>query len=445
MPAERTDGSALAGPIRARLESILGVKSDEILLAFLAFAYFFLLLCGYFIIRPIRDNMGIEFGTARLPYLFGYIFAVMLAAVPLYGWVVSRFPKGRIVPIAYGCFGLQILAFYFLLRSSIDQMAIAPVFFVWVSVFNLFVVSIFWSYMVDVFSPDRANRLFGFIAAGGTLGALVGPLITQALVRYVGIPDLLLISLAFLLAALFCVLLINRIAGGMPASAPSGQRVGESAFSGLIRVCKSRYLLMIAIWVFLGDILSTILYLEQQTIVGQTIANSDARVQLLARLDLATSVLTVLLQILATEKIIRHLGVGFAIAVLPIITIACFMGLAFAPTLAVIATAQVVSRGFGFGITNPARHILFSTVSLDEKYKAQNVIDTLVQRSGDAAGGSCFAALLSGAGLGLAAISAVAIPVTAFWLALCGGLGRRHNEALGRLRGRNDAAVTGGP
>jgi AAA family ATP:ADP antiporter len=117
MPAERTDGGVLAGPTPARLESILGIKSDEILLAFLAFAYFFLLLCGYFVIRPIRDNMGIEFGTARLPYLFGYIFAVMLAAVPLYGWVVSRFPKGRIVPIAYGCFGVQILALYFLLRS----------------------------------------------------------------------------------------------------------------------------------------------------------------------------------------------------------------------------------------------------------------------------------------------------------------------------------------
>ena len=150
------------------LASIFGIESGEILFAFLAFAYFFLLLCGYFIIRPIRDNMGIEFGMARLPYLFVAIFLVMLAAVPLYGWVVSRFPKGRIVPIAYGCFGVQFLAFYFLLRSPIEQSAIAPVFFVWVSVLNLFVVSIFWSYMVDVFSRDRANRLFGFIAAGGT-------------------------------------------------------------------------------------------------------------------------------------------------------------------------------------------------------------------------------------------------------------------------------------
>lgn len=430
MPADHTDRRIFTASATMRLASIFGIKSDEILLAFLAFGYFFLLLCGYFIIRPIRDNMGIEWGTARLPYLFAIIFVVMLVAVPLYGWVVSRFPRGRIVPIAYGCFGLQIIAFYFLLRSPIDQMLIAPFFFVWVSVFNLFVVSIFWSYMVDVFTPDQAKRLFGFVAAGGTMGALAGPLITQQIVTRVGTANLLPISLMFLLGALFCVLFINQVARRIPTRAPSEQRIGHGAFSGFQRIFKSRYLLIIAGWVLLGDVLSTFLYLEQQNIVAQSMTNSDERVQLFARLDLAVSILTVLLQILVTAKIIRYFGVGCAVAALPLVTIFCFVVLAFIPALPVIVVGQVVSRGFNFGISNPARHILFSTVSLDEKYKAQNVIDTLVQRGGGAAGGWAFAALVTTAGLGLAAIAAIAVPIATLWFALSIGLGRMQKRIL---------------
>jgi AAA family ATP:ADP antiporter len=413
-----------------RLASIFGIKNDEILLTFLAFGYFFLLLCSYFIIRPIRDNMGIEWGAARLPYLFAIIFAVMLVAVPLYGWVVSRFPKGHIVPIAYGCFGLQIVAFYLLLRSPIDQMLIAPFFFVWVSVFNLFVVSIFWSYMVDVFTPDQANRLFGFVAAGGTMGALVGPLITQHIVTRVGTANLLPISLTFLVGALVCVLFINRVVRRIPASARPEQPIGHGAFSGFERIFKSRYLLIIAGWVFLGNVLSTFLYLEQQNIVAQSLTNPDERVQLFARMDLAVSTLTVLLQILVTAKIIRYFGVGCAVAALPTVMIFCFVAVAFVPALPVIVVGQVVSRGFNFGISNPARHILFSIVSLDEKYKAQNVIDTLVQRGGDAAGGSVFAALVTTAGLGLAAIASIAVPIATLWLALSIGLGRMQKRFL---------------
>jgi ATP:ADP antiporter, AAA family len=430
MPADHTDRRIFTASATLRLASIFGIKSDEILLAFLASGYFFLLLCGYFIIRPIRDNMAIEWGTARLPYLFAIIFVVMLIAVPLYGWVVSRFSKGRIVPITYGCFGLQIIAFFLLLRSPIDKMLIAPCFFVWVSVFNLFVVSIFWSYMVDVFTPDQAKRLFGFVAAGGTMGALVGPLITQQLVTRVGTANLLPISLVFLLGALFCVLFINRIARRIPASAPSERRIGHGAFSGFQRIFKSRYLLFIAGWVFLGDVLSTFLYLEQQNIVAQSIINADERVQLFARLDLAVSILTVLLQILVTAKIIRYFGVGCAVAALPVVMIFCFVALAFAPALPVIVVGQVVSRGFNFGISNPARHILFSIVSLDEKYKAQNVIDTLVQRGGGAAGGSAFAMLLTIAGLGLAAIASITVPIATLWFALSIGLGRMQKKLL---------------
>jgi len=180
--------------------------------------------------------------------------------------------------------------------------------------------------------------------------------------------------------------------------------------------------------VFLGNVLSSFLYLEQQNLVAQSLTSPDERVQLFARMDLAVSILTVLLQILVTAKIIRYFGVGCALAALPAVTILCLVALAFAPLLPVIIVGQVVSRGFNFGISNPARHILFSIVSLDEKYKAQNVIDTLVQRGGDAAGGSVFAALVTTAGLGLAAIASLAAPVAALWLALSIGLGRMQQR-----------------
>lgn len=429
MPADSTEVSAMPASGYRRVVSAFGIKSGESALALLAFAYFFLLLCGYFILRPIRDNMGIEWGTARLPYLFSIIFVVMLAAVPIYGWVVSTFRKQRIVPIAYGFFGLHLIIFYFLLSAPIEHATIAPYFFVWVGVFNLFVVSVFWSYMVDIFSPDQARRLFGFIAAGGTLGALVGPLITQTIVTRIGTANLLPISLAFLMAALACVLIINRLAQRMPTVRHLDQIIGQSAFSGFTRVFRSRYLLAIAAWVVLGNMMSTFLYLEQQHIVSGEITNPDERVQLFARLDLAVSILTIMLQSLATARIIRRFGIGAAVAAQPLVTVFCLIGLAFAPILAVVIIGQVASRGFNFGISNPARHMLFSVVSVDEKYKAQNVIDTVVQRGGDASGGSVFASLMATAGLGLSAIAAVAVPVAAIWLALSAALGRMHDRA----------------
>jgi ATP:ADP antiporter, AAA family len=429
MGADHTGRRPFIASATAYVAAIFDIDSSEIRLTFLAFLYFFLLLCGYFIIRPIRDNMGIEFGAARLPYLFIAIFLVMLAAAPVYGWLVSRFAKGRIVPIAYGCFGLQIVAFYLLLRSPIERVQIAPFFFVWVSVYNLFVVSIFWSYMVDIFTSEQAKRLFGFIAAGGTAGAMVGPLITQALVTRAGTANLLPVSLAFLMAATACVLLINHTIRGMPSMVSPDQPIGHSVLSGFQSLVHSRYLASIAAWVVFGSVMGSTLYLEQQNIVAHSMTSPDARVQLFARMDFAVSILTILLQVLAAEKVIRYFGVGWAVAAQSMATIIAFVALVFAPLLPVIVVAQVVSRGCSFGLSNPARHILFSVVSLDEKYKAQNVIDTVVQRTGDATGSSVFAALSTG--LGLSPIAAIAMPIAAVWFALSIGLGRMHKKVSG--------------
>lgn len=423
MPSKHIGSREFLAAAPVRLAAVFGIKPDEISLALLSFAYFFLLLCGYFIIRPIRDQLSIAQGTTQLQNLLGLTFLAMLGAVPLYGWVVSRFPKGLIVPITYGCFAMQILIFCILQWYAIRPALIAPYFYVWVSVYNLFIVSIFWSYMVDVFDADQAERLFGFIAAGGTIGSLAA----TPIVNYVPYDLLLPLSLTFLLAALACVLIINRILRRMPGSMQD-QRIGHSPLSGFRSIFSSRYLLAIATWVLLSDVLDTFLYMEQQDIVRRTILSGDQQRYLFSDMNFAVGVVSVLLQVFLTAVLIRRFGVGWAMAAQPIVAMLCFIALAFAPVLSVIVVSQVVTRGVEFGIANPSRHCLFSVVGLDEKYKALNVTDTLVERAGDALGSQSFAWIEATAGLGHTA--AIAVPITVVWLALSLRLGQMWEKLL---------------
>lgn len=425
---------------QAWLRTIVSLERGELPLALLACTYFFCLLCGYYVVRPLRDEMGIEGGTAKLPYLFSVTFLVMLAAVPAFGWIVARAPRRRIVPVVYGLFALQLLAFFVLLKMPISRAALAPSFFVWVSVYNLFVVAVFWSYMVDVFSAAQARRLFGFIAAGGTIGAIAGPLLTQSIVRTIGPTNLLLVSVAFLLAALGCVLLINRQVErhGLPPAADHAQPIGFGVFSGVRRVFGSQYLFAIGCWVVLGNILGAFFYLQQQIIIEATVGSPAERIQLFARLDLTVNVLAIILQLLATGRIIQRFGVGVAAAAQPALATIGFLLLAAAPTLAVIFLCQTVGRAVNYAISNPARHALFSSVTPDEKYKAQNVVDTLFYRGGDAAGGWLFALLSRSLGLEIALIAAIATPFAALWTALAIALGRMqesHRPATEQVKG----------
>jgi ATP:ADP antiporter, AAA family len=391
-----------------------------------SFAYFFCLLCGYYILRPLRDEMGIQSGVANLPRLFSVTFVVMLATVPAFGWAAARLPRRRLVPWTYVFFIANIAAFYLLFATGIAPAAVAAAFFVWVSVFNLFVVSVFWSFMADIFTPGQAARLFGVVSAGGTSGALAGPALTALLAAPLGTANLLLLSGAFLALALVC---IHALLGWARDRGTGGRapevHIGGTTWSGLFAIARSPYLLGIVAYVLLYTVLLGFAYFEMARLVAQQYDAPAERTALFAHVDLAVNVLTLLGQLLVVGKFVERLGVGAALALLPLLALAGFAAIGVAPTLAVLLVFQVARRAADYAIARPAREMLFTVLGRDAKYKSKNFIDTVVFRGGDAASGWVYSGLKA-LGLGLAGMAVAAIPGVLLWLAIGIFLGRRY-------------------
>jgi len=282
------------------------IQPGEVAASLIAFAYFFLVLCAYYVVRPVRDAMGVALGPGGLEVLFTVVFFVMLAAVPLYGWIVSNFARRLIVPVIYGAFVACLIGFWGLMASTEASHLLAATFFVWTSVFNLFAVSLFWVTMSDLWRSDQAKRLYGFIAAGGSAGALIGPLLTQSLVGLVGTANMLLMSAFLLASAGLCAVWIRAKFAEAQGSTAQGEDlpVGRNILAGAIAVWRSPYLFRIALWVALANLVSTFFYLEQSRIVGEVLADRNARVQLFARIDLAVSLLTIVAQLLLTGRVL---------------------------------------------------------------------------------------------------------------------------------------------
>jgi AAA family ATP:ADP antiporter len=408
----------------------------------LSFGYFFFLLSSYYVLRPLRDEMGIQGGVQHLPWLFTGTLVAMLCAVPVFGWVSARWPRRRMLPAVYGFFILNLLAFFLAFRGGFQVQWTARAFFIWVSVFNLFAVSVFWSVMVELFGEADGKRLFGLIAAGGSGGALVGPTLTALLAPVLGTSGLLLLAAVFLVLATVCMFrLLAWARQGREDHAVEARRdeaIGGSIWSGVTGSVRSRYMIGIAVHMVLYTTLSTFLYLQQARIMAATIEVSEARAALFAMMDFAVNGLSLAIQLFLTETLLRRLGTAFSLAILPVLTILGFALIAVFPILGVVVGFQVIRRCCDYAIARPARELLFTVVSLDEKYKAKNFVDTVVFRCGDAFGGWVFAAVRS-AGLGFAAISWLAVPLAVAWLAISVVLGRR-GEALGRVGGGLPAA-----
>ena len=394
-----------------------------------SFFYFFFLLAGYFVLRPVRDEMGIQGGVDQLAWVFTATFVTMLAIVPAFGWAVRRFARRALVMVCYGVSIGVIALFFVLMQADVAPAWTARAFFVWTSVFNLFVISLFWSVMNDMFDQAQALRLFGLIAAGGSLGAIAGPGLTTLLVEYLGPVNLLPLSAALLIAAVVCALQVMQCTGGRSGAPPAARVRSESVWAGATHVARSPYLLGICVFIVFYSALSTFLYFEQARIVENAFDDSAQRTQVFAAMDLATNSLTLALQFFATARLVAWLGLPIALAMIPVAVAAGFGALGVAPTLAVLVVFQVARRAGNYAITKPAREMLFSVVSSEDKYKAKNFIDTVVYRGGDAASGWLFTGL-SAVGLGLSALAFAAVPLATLW-ALCGlmlGRARRARE-----------------
>jgi AAA family ATP:ADP antiporter len=403
-----------------------------------SFLYFFLLLCSYYILRPVRDEMGIQGGLENLQWLFTGTFLAMLCAVPAFGWLATRFPRQRLVPLVYYFFAANLLIFYGLMQSGLPMAAVAAAFFIWTSVYNLFVVSVFWSFMADIYSPEQAGRLFGPVAAGGSLGAIAGPAVTAMTVSYVGPANLLPVSAVLLLAAAACVHRLlhwrrkhaQSSATNLPPATDretQSEAMGGGILEGVIRVARSRYLQGICVFIWLYTTLATFLYFEQAHIVAEAFDDSATRTTVFAVIDLVVNTLTVLLQLFVTARCIRHLGLPRTLALLPGLLLVGFLLLAALPILAVMASVQIIRRAANYAFTRPGREMLFTVLDRQDKYKSKNFIDTVVYRGGDALSGWSYAGL-SALGFGSSVIALLAAPLAAVWLLVGLWLGRRQIE-----------------
>jgi AAA family ATP:ADP antiporter len=411
------------------LERAVGVRPGEGAAALWSFAYFFCLLASYYVLRPVREEMGIAGGVERLPWLFTATFVAMLAATPVFGALAARYPRRTLLPVVYVFFIACMLALWAWLRGAAAPRWAPGAFFVWLSVFNLFVVSVFWSFMADVWREEQARRVFGFVAAGGSAGALVGPAITAALAHRIGPVNLLPLAAAILAAALVCIARLRRWALARERDARAAEApLGGDALAGVTHVLRSPYLGGIAVFSVLATVLATFVYFQQAHIVRASFADPARRTTVFALMDLAVNTLTIGGQLFVTGRLVEHAGLPATLAMLPALSLVGFGALAAAPALGVLVVYQVLRRAATYAIAGPASQVLFTVVSREEKYKAKNFIDTVVYRGGDAASSWVFAGL-TGLGLGLTGIALLALPLTALWLAMAVYLGRRQ-EAL---------------
>jgi AAA family ATP:ADP antiporter len=416
------------------LGRVVEVRREEVAALAWSFLYFFCLLASYYMVRPVRDEMAVQFGSKNLQWLFTGTFLTMVAIIPVFGWLASRFPVSRLLPIVYGFFALNLVGFHLALDAGLEMKQMAPVFFVWASVYNLFVVSVFWSFMADFWANDQAKRLFGFISAGGSLGAIAGPAVTAWVAPLVGIKNLLLVSAVVLGASIVCIVMLLRIRARLRADGGrtylrSSEATGgkPSIWEGVIRIARSPYLIGICVFLVCYTLLGTLLYYQQTQLVPEVVKTPEERTRLFATVDLAVNVLTVLVQMFLTGRLLSRIGMTAMLAALPALSIVGFIALGAMTVLPVLVAFGVLRRAGEYAISKPSREALFTVVPREEKYQAKNVIDTVIHRGGDAAS-SWLAAGLAALGLSLSGMAFTGVPVALVWLATAFYLGREHDR-----------------
>jgi AAA family ATP:ADP antiporter len=425
-----------AGPVYRLLKRMIDVRPAEIRALGWSWLYIFSVLSSYYILRPIRDEMGVAGGVENLQWLFTGTLLGMIAVNPPFAALVAKLPRVRFISVTYRFFMVNLLIFIWLLHVATTEQHIwvGRVFFIWASVFNLFVVSVFWALMVDVFDSEQGKRLFGFIAAGATLGGIAGSSITASLAKDVPATYLLLGSAVLLEAAVFSVRRLAHLSAALhrrPAAQNGEALIGGNALSGFTHAFKSPYLVNVGVYILLFAITSTFLYFQQAEIASSAFADRGARTAFFARVDLWVSILTLGAQLFLTGRVLRLIGIALTLAMLPVLSVLGFSALAMTPTIAALVVYQVLRRAGNFAFARPTREVLFTVVPREDKYKAKSFIDTVIYRAGDQVGAWSYAAL-GFLGLGMTGISVVAVPLSIAWLVNSLWLGRRQ-EKLSRV------------
>ena len=419
---------------------VFSLERHEYVAVAWSFAYFFCILSSYYIIRPMRETMAVGSGADTIPYLFLATFVVMFAITPVFGWIASRYPRRVFLPWVYLFFISNILVFWvifgLLLDHERDNVWLGRIFVVWLSIFNLFVVSVFWSFMVDIYTREQGRRLFGFITAGGSIGALLGSAATSLLVVRIGTHNLLPIAAAVLLVAVLCIRRLRQWVSrehendGIETM-DTEKPLGGSAFAGITHIYGSKYFSGIAVSSVIASLLGTALYMFAAQMVETSIADPDERTRFFSNINVASNFFSLIGQMFIVRHVVRRFGIGTSLSLLPLVSIASFLLLAIDPVLGVVAFMTAARRALGFSFSKPTTDMLYSVVTLEEKYKTKNFIDTAIYRFGDVVGSFSIKFLL---GLGISGVSIIMLPFAAIWAAISIWLGRDYRRRAKTLK-----------
>lgn len=425
-------------PLRL-LHKVAQVRREEVAPLMWGWLYIFSLLCAYYIIRPIRDTISTVVGAQTLPWLFSAVLLSMLLLQWPYNFLSQRLPRERFIAYSYHFCSAVLLLFaaLFLLPGGLNNRWVGRVFFIWVSVFNLFAVSVFWALIVDVFDTRRGKRLFGLLAAAATVGAIAGSAMTALLARHLSTSALLALSALLVQISVFSAVRLSRrgerlksppIETGEPtASAKKPESALTPLLAGIRQTLKSPYLLGICGYILFYSVTSTLLYFQQAAIVKQAFGNEAQRTAFFASVDLAINILTLLCQLSVTGKVISRFGTPYTLALLPLVSILGFAWLGWAPSLTILVGFTILRRAINFAVARPSREILFTVVSKQEKYHAKVFIDTLIYRAGDQLGAWSYQAL-GILGVALAPMAVFSVTLACGWTVLSFMLGKAQEK-----------------
>ena len=405
-------------PIYKLLRVVSNVEGHEIKAVVGSFLFVIVLMSAYYILRPVRDAMASDWTDAEVSWLWTLNFFISTAVVALYGVLVSRFRLRLLVPSIYGIFALTFLSFYALASTMADRTLVDKSFYVWVSVFSLFHISVFWSFMSDLFSKEQAGRLFGIIAAGASVGGLIGPSIPSFFSASLGTDNLMLLASAMLLVPIPIIFYLQSLKSSdlhnesLAAQTPQ-IKIGGNPFAGFKLFFSNPYLLAIGLFIFLYTGISSFVYFELKNLLSDL--SRAERTAVWAQMDLAVNVLSIAVGLFATGRIVGKFGMPVTIALIPVLICAGLIIVAISPFLGAVVALQVIRRAGNYAVTRPAREVLFTRVDREARFKAKPVIDIVAYRGGDMLMAWFFTGLTQGLGLGLAAVAAVGAGIAALW------------------------------
>jgi len=408
-----------------------GVQPHEVKATFLSFLFVFTLMLAYYILRPVRDAMASDWSDAEVSQLWTLNFFISTIVVVIYGLAVSEIKFKYLVPGVYTFFAASFVFFYIYMASVSEKTLIEKSFYVWISVFAMFHLSVFWSFMSDIFNKQQARRLFAIIAAGASAGALIGPLVPTLFVTYSGIQNLILIASILLMFPIPIILTLSKLKSkalnNTEINTDSDNfKIGGNPFSGFKTFVSNPYMLAIGVFILLYTMISTFVYFEQKNLLAAY--DRATRTQILGSIDWIVNVLTFGIAFFATSRIVNKMGMGRTLALMPLLVCAGILVLAFAPIIVVLLALQVTRRAGNYAVTKPAREMLFTEVSKEERFKTKPVIDVVVYRGGDSVTAWLFTGLTEGLGLGFTAIGVIGATVAALWAAVGIWVGKLYDS-----------------